>query len=67
MNARGYRPWELDRLTLAEVCLLMEDETKVRPPRGRKALGAEEVHAYAARVRGLTALQKLRAVRAGEL
>ncbi len=67
MTKRGIKPWELDRLTVAEVCILLEDETKRRAPSGRTPMGPDEIQAYARRMRSMTTLEKLQAAREGKL
>lgn len=67
MARRGLKPWELDRLTLSELCLLLEDEEKPRAPAGNVPRSDEEMIAYARFYQSMTVLQKLNAARRGEL
>lgn len=67
MARRGLKPWELDRLTLSELCLLLEDEEKPRAPGGHAPRSDEEMIAYARFYQSMTVLQKLAAAKRGEL
>lgn len=67
MARRGLKPWELDRLTISEMCLLLEDEEKPRAPAGALPRSDEEMIAYARFYQSLTTLEKLAKARRGEL
>jgi hypothetical protein len=58
-----YRPWEIQRLTDAELLAVLDDDvSERRPPTGSTPLNShEEVIAHIERLRSMTALERLEA------
>jgi hypothetical protein len=54
------KPWELAELTLAELCWLCEDEKQTN-------MSDDDVKAYGNRIVGMSYLERIRAIRRGEL
>lgn len=58
------RPWEIQRLTIAEITAYLDDDVeKPRPPRGGRAMSHDEVVAYAERRRKMTLQDRLAAAK----
>jgi hypothetical protein len=63
----GYKPWELDRLTLSEISLLLQDRSKPRPPHGARSMTTQEMQEEQARHRNMTLLERLHEAKEGRL
>jgi hypothetical protein len=62
---KGIVPHLVGEMTMAEIAVCME-EVGPKPP-GGKHMTTAEIHAYAARMRSLTPLDKLRLAKEGNL
>lgn len=62
-----FHPSQLDKLTLSEIGVLLEDLSKPKPPGAGRPMGANEVAEYVKEFKSLTLREKIRRARAGQL
>ena len=62
-----FKPWELDRLTLSELCVCLEDGSSPKPPGRAVPMGLNEIDDYVRGYKGLTIHDKLDLARKGKL
>lgn len=61
------KPWEIRRLTLPEMCLLLDDDLEKAspPPGGRRFTSTVERDDWIKELRSMTPLERLQAAREG--
>lgn len=62
-----FKPWELDRLTLSEICVCLEDGSKPKPAGRAVPMGVNEVQDYVKWYQSLGIWEKLDLARKGKL
>jgi hypothetical protein len=67
ISRHGFRPWELDWLTLSEVAICLEDPDVVRPPHGHTPMTSFEIQAAIQRLQSMTCVERMEAAKKGEL